>query len=85
MKVVVIAGAASGIGRGLVERRVREGMKVVLADVEQAALAHPEQEFEDAGARVLAVRRDLSKADDVGVGVKALSAGLRDEAKLEAA
>lgn len=38
-KVVVIADAASGIGRALAERCVQEGMKVVLADVEEQALA----------------------------------------------
>lgn len=33
--VAVITGAASGIGRGLTERFAAEGMKVVLADVEE--------------------------------------------------
>ena len=33
--VAVITGAASGIGRGLAERFAAEGMKVVLADVEE--------------------------------------------------
>ena len=37
-KVAVVTGAASGIGRGFAERCVDEGMKVVLADVEQQAL-----------------------------------------------
>ena len=37
-KVAVITGAAGGIGRGLAERCVTEGMKVVLADVEREAL-----------------------------------------------
>ena len=36
-KVAVITGAASGIGRGLAERCADEGMKVVLADIEEAA------------------------------------------------
>ena len=37
-KVAVVTGAASGMGRGLAERFAREGMKVVLADVEKPAL-----------------------------------------------
>ena len=37
-KVAVITGAASGIGRGIAERCVQAGMKVVLADIEEKAL-----------------------------------------------
>ena len=37
-KVAVVTGAASGMGRAFAERFVAEGMKVVLADVEAAAL-----------------------------------------------
>ena len=35
-KVAVVTGAASGIGRAMADRFVAEGMKVVLADVENA-------------------------------------------------
>ncbi|HEY3880899.1 MAG TPA: SDR family NAD(P)-dependent oxidoreductase [Trebonia sp.] len=38
-RVAVITGAASGIGLGLAERFTAEGMHVVMADVEEAALA----------------------------------------------
>jgi NADP-dependent 3-hydroxy acid dehydrogenase YdfG len=64
-KVAVISGAASGIGRALADRCVREGMKVVLADIEEVALAQAARELGAAGADVLAVRTDVSKAGDV--------------------
>ena len=64
-KVAVITGAASGIGRALAERAAQEGMKVVLADVEEPVLAQTEQDLRTAGATVLAVRTDVSKVDDV--------------------
>ena len=36
-KVAVITGAASGIGRGLAEQCAAEGMRIVLADIEEGA------------------------------------------------
>src|SRR6516165_1615379 len=64
-RVAVITGAASGIGRALAQRCVREGMKVVLADVEPEALAEVEANLKARGATVLAVRTDVSQAKDV--------------------
>lgn len=64
-KVAVITGAASGIGRGLAERCAQEGMKVVLADIEEKALTETEKEMKAAGASVLAVLTDVSKASDI--------------------
>lgn len=64
-KVAVITGAASGIGRAIAERCVREGVRVVLADVEEASLARAETELKAAGGTVLAVRTDVSKRSDV--------------------
>lgn len=64
-KVAVITGAASGMGRAYAERSAREGMKVVLADVEQKALDKAESELKAAGATALAVRTDVSKLEDV--------------------
>ncbi len=63
--VAVITGAASGIGRAMAERCAQEGMKVVLADIEEKALAQTEEEMRTAGAAVLAVLTDVSKASDV--------------------
>jgi len=64
-KVAVITGAASGIGRGLAERCAQEGMKVVLADIEEPALLQTQKELQSTGVEVLAVRTDVSKASDV--------------------
>ncbi len=61
----MITGAASGIGRGIAERCVREGMKVVLADIDEANLAIAEAELKALGGTVLGVRTDVSKRNDV--------------------
>jgi NAD(P)-dependent dehydrogenase (short-subunit alcohol dehydrogenase family) len=37
-KTAVVTGAASGMGRAFAERFAKEGMKVVLADIEEPAL-----------------------------------------------
>ena len=64
-KVAVITGAASGIGRAVAERCVGEGMKIVLADIDEANLAKAETELKTPGGTVLAVRTDVSKRSDV--------------------
>lgn len=64
-KVAVITGAASGIGRGIAERCANEGMKLVIADVDEANLAKAESELTALGATVLSVKTDVSKRDDV--------------------
>ncbi len=66
-KVAVVTGAASGIGRALAEKSAQEGMKVVLADVEESALKQAEEELKASGAQVSAVRTDVSQADEVEV------------------
>ena len=64
-KVSVVTGAASGIGRALAEKSAQQGMKLVLADVEENALKQAETELRGIGADVLAVQTDVSKATDV--------------------
>jgi NAD(P)-dependent dehydrogenase (short-subunit alcohol dehydrogenase family) len=64
-RVAVVTGGASGIGRGIAERLAAEGMKVVLADIEEEALATTEREMKSKGATVLAVRCDVSKEADM--------------------
>jgi NAD(P)-dependent dehydrogenase (short-subunit alcohol dehydrogenase family) len=64
-KVAVITGGASGIGLALAHRAAAESMQVVLADIEDAALAAAADELRRTGARVLTVRADVSRAEDV--------------------
>jgi len=64
-KVAVVTGAASGIGYGLAERCAQEGMKVVLADVEEGALAQAEKDIKAMGPATLAIKTAVSKAKDV--------------------
>jgi len=64
-KVAVVTGGAGGIGRALADRFAAEGMRLVLADVEQAALDKTVGELRDAGADVLGVRTDVTSAASV--------------------
>jgi NAD(P)-dependent dehydrogenase (short-subunit alcohol dehydrogenase family) len=74
-KVAVVTGAASGIGRALAGRWAAAGMRVVLADVEPAALDAAAHELARSGARAIAVRTDVSKPGDVeALGKAALDA-----------
>jgi len=64
-KVAVVTGAASGIGRAMAERFASEGMKVVLADVEEGALAKAEGDMKAVGSDVVAVATDVGNAGDL--------------------
>jgi NADP-dependent 3-hydroxy acid dehydrogenase YdfG len=64
-KVAVITGAASGIGFGIAKRAVKEGMDVVIADIEAEALSKAEEELKSLGGSILSVITDVSKYKDV--------------------
>jgi NAD(P)-dependent dehydrogenase (short-subunit alcohol dehydrogenase family) len=64
-RVALVTGGASGIGFALADRFASVGMKVVLADLEEPALAAAEKTLRVKGAPVLAVRTDVSKAGEV--------------------
>lgn len=64
-KVAVVTGAASGIGRGMVRCFAANGMKVVLADIEQSALDAAADELRAKGTEAIAVRTDVSRLDQI--------------------
>ncbi len=64
-RVAVVTGGASGLGRAMAWRFAREGMKIVLADIEQTTLDTTLEEFQEAGHEAIAVQGDVSRAADV--------------------
>lgn len=73
-RTAVVTGAASGIGLGLARKAAREGMQVVLADIEAGALDEAASEVSALGAETLAVPTDVSSAE----AVEALAAATFD-------
>ena len=71
-RVAVITGGASGIGHAVAERAATEGMKIVLADIEEGPLKEAEGELAARGAEAIGVVTDVSD----GASVRAL----RDQA-----
>ncbi|MCV7103725.1 SDR family NAD(P)-dependent oxidoreductase [Mycobacterium palustre] len=67
-KVAVVTGGASGLGRGMVERFVAEGARVVIADVETD---NGEQLAAALGPDAFFQRTDVSNTDEVGALVSA--------------
>ncbi|HUY65904.1 MAG TPA: SDR family NAD(P)-dependent oxidoreductase [Acidimicrobiales bacterium] len=59
-RVAVVTGGAGGIGRAMGERFAREGMKVVLADVESEALNAAADEMRTSGMDVTGVVCDVA-------------------------
>ncbi len=59
-RVAVITGGASGIGLAMAERFAAEGMRIVLADIEDAALQAAVHKLEAAGAQAIGVRTDVA-------------------------
>jgi NAD(P)-dependent dehydrogenase (short-subunit alcohol dehydrogenase family) len=59
-QVAVVTGGAGGIGRAMGERFAREGMKVVLADVDDDALADAAGKLQAEGFEVIGVNCDVS-------------------------
>ncbi len=64
-RVAVITGGASGIGAALARAFAARGSKIVLADLDEAALGRMEGELADRSVPVLAVRTDVTKRESV--------------------
>jgi len=64
-KTAVLTGAGSGFGLECARIGARLGMNLVMADVQQDALDRAAAEIQATGAQVLAIKLDVSKADEM--------------------
>ena len=64
-RTAVITGAASGLGRAMAERMAREGMQLVIADIEADPLAEVADLLAAGGAAVVSEQVDVSRAEDI--------------------
>ncbi|WP_374285864.1 glucose 1-dehydrogenase [Lactococcus sp.] len=63
-KVAVITGGASGIGRAVAERFIKEGAKVVIADINEERLAETAKEIRETGGTIETIRTDVRSEED---------------------
>ena len=64
-KVAFVTGTANGIGRATALAFAREGASVVIADVSEPGNLETARLIEEAGGRALAVKCDVSRAQDI--------------------
>lgn len=70
-KTAFVTGAASGIGFGIASALAQAGVKVMLCDIEEAALAAALEKLKATNADVDGVRADISLRDELAAAAEA--------------
>ncbi|EPG67688.1 SDR family NAD(P)-dependent oxidoreductase [Leptospira wolffii] len=63
-KTAVITGSAGGLGKAMAEKFAKLGANIVLSDVSEERLASALKDIQALGAKVIAVKTDVSKEAD---------------------
>ncbi len=64
-KVILVTGAAQGIGRGIALRLAKEGADIALVDLKEEGLAKVKKEVEALGRKAATFTADISQRDQV--------------------
>ena len=75
-KVVVVTGGGGGIGGATCRRFAKEGAKVAVLDLDQAAADRVAGEIRAAGGSAQGFRCDITKRDEVDAAVAGVTAQL---------
>lgn len=69
-RTAVVTGSARGIGKAIARKLAESGINVVISDIMEEAAAETAKELESFGVKTLALKSDVSNADDVAQLIK---------------
>ena len=75
-KVAIVTGGGSGLGEAMALRFAKEGARVAIPDINLDAAQRVQREIGASGGKALAMKTDVSRAEDVKAMVKQIIEGL---------